>query len=187
MKPTGLAGGSTAVTVADSTLAALPRIARISNVYVVPLTSPVTGWTTVVGPLFAIAVQSGFQVLPRSSLCRIWYAVMVVSFGSVQLRRAPRSLAGNPDSPQAVVFLTSIIDEIVSIATYYMHYHVISDLNASVLRYAKPGKWLSGQTSRRLAVAVRPLGAPGGGSGVAVTASVSAPAPMLFTARSLKA
>ena len=59
-----------------------------------------------------------------------------------------RSLAGNPDSPQAVVFLTSIIDEIVSIATYYMHYHVISDLNASVLRYAKPGKWLSGQTSR---------------------------------------
>ena len=40
-----------------------------------------------------------------------------------------RSLAGNPDSPQAVVFLMSIIDEIVSIATYYVHYHVISDWN----------------------------------------------------------
>ncbi len=42
----------------------------------------------------------------------------------------------------------SIIDEIVSIATYYVHYHVISDWNTSVLRYTKPGKWLSGQTSR---------------------------------------
>ena len=62
--------------------------------------------------------------------------------------RGPRSLAGNPDSPQAVVFLTSIIDELVSIATYYVHYHVISDWNTSVLRSAKPGKWLSGQTSR---------------------------------------
>ena len=61
-----------------------------------------------------------------------------------------RSLAGNPDSPQAVVFLMSIIDEIVSIATYYVHYHVISDWNTSVLRYTKPGKWLSGQTSRDL-------------------------------------
>ena len=59
----------------------------------------------------------------------------------------PRSLAGNPDSPQAVVFLMSIIDEIVSIATYYVHYHVISDWNTSVLCYTKPGKWLSGQTS----------------------------------------
>ena len=37
----------------------------------------------------------------------------------------PRSLAGNPDSPQASVFLTSIIDEIVDVATYYMHYHAI--------------------------------------------------------------
>ena len=61
---------------------------------------------------------------------------------------SPRSLAGNPDSPQAVVFLMSIIDEIVSISTYYVHYHVISDWNTSVLRYTKPGKWLSGQTSR---------------------------------------
>ena len=59
----------------------------------------------------------------------------------------PRSLAGNPDSPQAVVFLTSIIDELVSIEMYYVHYHVISDWNTSVLRSAKPGKWLSGQTS----------------------------------------
>ena len=59
----------------------------------------------------------------------------------------PRSLAGNPDSPQAVVFLTSIIDELVSIETYYVHYHVISDWNTSVLRSAKPGQWLSGQTS----------------------------------------
>ena len=32
--------------------------------------------------------------------------------------------AGNPDSPQAVVFLTSIIDELVSVETYYVHYHV---------------------------------------------------------------
>ena len=62
-------------------------------------------------------------------------------------RGRPRSLAGNPDSPQAVVFLTSIIDEIVSIATYYVYYHVISDWNTSVLRSAKPGKWLFGQTS----------------------------------------
>ena len=37
----------------------------------------------------------------------------------------PRSLAGNPDSPQAGVFLTSIIDEIVGVATYYIHYHAI--------------------------------------------------------------
>ena len=44
----------------------------------------------------------------------------------------------------------SIIDEIVSIATYYVHYHVISDWNTSVLRYTKPGKWLSGQTSSLL-------------------------------------
>ena len=33
-----------------------------------------------------------------------------------------RNLAGNPDSPQAVVFLTSIIDETVGVATSYMHY-----------------------------------------------------------------
>ena len=65
-----------------------------------------------------------------------------------QNQLTPRSLAGNPDSPQAVVFLTSIIDELVSIATYYVHYHVISDWNTSVLRSTKPGKWLSGQTSR---------------------------------------
>ena len=37
----------------------------------------------------------------------------------------PRSLAGNPDSAQAVVFLTSIIDEIVGVAMYYMHYHAV--------------------------------------------------------------
>ena len=39
--------------------------------------------------------------------------------------KAPRSLAGNPDSAQAVVFLTSIIDEIVGVAMYYMHYHAV--------------------------------------------------------------
>ena len=37
----------------------------------------------------------------------------------------PRSLAGNLDSPQASVFLTSIIDGIVGVATYYMHHHAI--------------------------------------------------------------
>ena len=37
----------------------------------------------------------------------------------------PRSLAGNPNSPQAGVFLTSIIDEIVDIATYDLHHHAI--------------------------------------------------------------
>ena len=41
----------------------------------------------------------------------------------------PRNLAGNlpqpPDSPQAIVFLTSIIDETVGIATSYMHYWAI--------------------------------------------------------------
>ena len=67
--------------------------------------------------------------------------------GATTSAGATRSLAGNPDSPQAVVFLTSIIDELVSIATYYVHYHVISDWNTSVLRSTKPGKWLSGQTS----------------------------------------
>ena len=42
-----------------------------------------------------------------------------------QAKGLTRSLAGNPDSPQASVFLTSIIDEIVDVATYYMHYHAI--------------------------------------------------------------
>ena len=37
----------------------------------------------------------------------------------------PRSLAGNLDSPQVSVFLTSIIDGIVGVATYYMHHHAI--------------------------------------------------------------
>ena len=37
----------------------------------------------------------------------------------------PRNLAGNPDSPQAVVFLTSIIDETAGIVTSYMHYWAI--------------------------------------------------------------
>ena len=60
----------------------------------------------------------------------------------------PRSLAGNPDSPQAVVFLTSIIDEIVGVATDYADYHAISHWNTSALCSAKPGQWLSGQTSR---------------------------------------
>ena len=36
-----------------------------------------------------------------------------------------RNLAGNLDSPQAGVFLTSIIDGIVGVATYYMHHHAI--------------------------------------------------------------
>ena len=44
---------------------------------------------------------------------------------SVRYRTMPRSLAGNPDSPQASVFLTSTIDEIVDVATYYIHYHAI--------------------------------------------------------------
>ena len=34
-----------------------------------------------------------------------------------------RSLAENLDSPEASVFLTSIIDGIVGVATYYMHHH----------------------------------------------------------------
>ena len=59
-----------------------------------------------------------------------------------------RSLAGNPDSPQADVFLTSIIDEIVGFATYYIHYHAILAFNTSASPSAKPGQWLSGQTSR---------------------------------------
>ena len=36
-----------------------------------------------------------------------------------------RNLAGNPDSPQAVVFLTSIIDEIVDVSMYYIRYYAI--------------------------------------------------------------
>ena len=63
---------------------------------------------------------------------------------------AARSLAGNPDSPQAVVFLTSIIDEIVGVATDYADYHAISHWNTSALCSAKPGQWLSGQTSRNV-------------------------------------
>ena len=54
----------------------------------------------------------------------------------------------------------SIIDEIVSIATYYVHYHVISDWNTSVLRYTKPGKWLSGQTSRAIGPRCKRYGSP---------------------------
>ena len=64
-----------------------------------------------------------------------------------RLPLTPRSLAGNPDSPQVGVFLTSIIDETVGVATYYMHYHAIEDSNTSASRSAKPGQWLSGQTS----------------------------------------
>ena len=62
-------------------------------------------------------------------------------------RELARSLAGNPDSPLAVVFLTSIIDEIVGVATDYADYHAISHWNTSALCSAKPGQWLSGQTS----------------------------------------
>ena len=43
----------------------------------------------------------------------------------VARRSSSRSLAGNPDSPQGGVFLTASIDEIVGVATYYMHYHAI--------------------------------------------------------------
>ena len=67
--------------------------------------------------------------------------------GARTVSPSPRSLAGNPDSPQAVVFLTSIIDEIVGVATYYADYHAISHWNTSALCSAKPGQWLSGQTS----------------------------------------
>ena len=35
----------------------------------------------------------------------------------------PRSLAGNPDSPQAIVFITSIIDIMVGFETYYIYYY----------------------------------------------------------------
>ena len=51
--------------------------------------------------------------------------------GSGMARRRARSLAGNPDSPQAVVFLTSIIDKIVGVATDYVDYHAISHWNPS--------------------------------------------------------
>ena len=44
---------------------------------------------------------------------------------TVNMTTLPRSLAGNLDSPQAGVFLTSIIDGIVGVATYYMHHHAI--------------------------------------------------------------
>ena len=36
-----------------------------------------------------------------------------------------RGLAGNPDSAQAVAILTSIIDDMVGGATYYMRYHAV--------------------------------------------------------------
>ena len=67
---------------------------------------------------------------------------------SLNRRCNTRSLAGKPDSPQAIVFLTPIIDEIMGVATDYVDYHAISDWNTSALRSAKPGQWLSGQTSR---------------------------------------
>ena len=53
------------------------------------------------------------------------YSDPVERFGLLCRYVGARSLAGNPDSPQAVVFLTSIIDELVRIKTYYVHYHVI--------------------------------------------------------------
>ena len=34
----------------------------------------------------------------------------------------PRNVAGNPDVPQAVFFLTSIIDTLVGVETYFIHY-----------------------------------------------------------------
>ena len=43
----------------------------------------------------------------------------------VWLETVSRNLAGNPDPPQAVVFLTSIIDETVGIVAFYMHYWAI--------------------------------------------------------------
>ena len=53
------------------------------------------------------------------------YSDPVERFGLLCRYVGARSLAGNPDSPQAVVFLTSIIDELVRIKTYYVYYHVI--------------------------------------------------------------
>ena len=53
-----------------------------------------------------------------------------------------------PILPKPSFSLTSIIDEIVGVATDYADYHAISHWNTSALRSAKPGQWLSGQTSR---------------------------------------
>ena len=58
-----------------------------------------------------------------------------------------RNLAGNPDSPQAAIFLTSITDVMMGFETYCIHYHAVYDCNTSAWRSAKPGQRLSGQTS----------------------------------------
>ena len=89
------------------------------------------------------------EYVPQTSRKTIWKLVAEANFIiNRPAQNAARSLAGNPDSPQAVVFLTSIIDEIVGVATDYADYHAISRWNTSALRSAKPGQWLSGQTSR---------------------------------------
>ena len=38
--------------------------------------------------------------------------------------------------------------KIDSLETYCIHYHAVYDCNTSAWRSAKPGQWLSGQTSR---------------------------------------
>ena len=61
-----------------------------------------------------------------SATAAMWRDIPLAPEGLHDSRASgPRSLAGNLDSPQADVFLTSIIDGIVGVATYYMHHHAI--------------------------------------------------------------
>ena len=55
----------------------------------------------------------GKDIPPQDSMCGLMPNV------------GTRNLAGNPDSPQAGVFTTSTIVELVSVATYYVHYYAI--------------------------------------------------------------
>ena len=64
------------------------------------------------------------QLVPRSVFRR---SACLRDGGGTGAARSycPRSLAGNPDSPQAIVFITSIIDIMVGFETYYIYYNAI--------------------------------------------------------------
>ena len=75
-------------------------------------------------------LSTGWEAGARASTIKVVAAAIAHNHKDagfdVPLRHGvARSLAGNLDSPQAGVFLTSIIDGIVGVATYYMHHHAI--------------------------------------------------------------
>ena len=88
LRPPGAGGGSglgVAVTRAPAPGLFGLRTARTSKVYSVSLVRPVTACWMVDAELFAMSVQSGFQVVPPSALRRCWYLLIVASPGLFQL------------------------------------------------------------------------------------------------------